>query len=128
MTQTSTTVVARVGEIPPGNSKKFWLHCAGHELECFLVNYRGALHAWVNRCRHVPMTMDWLENQFFTDDGAYLQCATHGACYVPDTGECVAGPPLGTFLIRVPLQIVGDAVHASCPPEAIPDDVRRLGA
>jgi nitrite reductase/ring-hydroxylating ferredoxin subunit len=63
------------------------------------------------------MTMDWVENQFMTEDGTFIQCATHGACYQPDTGECVYGPPLGKFLIPVPLTIRGPDVLAECPDE-----------
>jgi nitrite reductase/ring-hydroxylating ferredoxin subunit len=112
-------VVARAGELRPGQTKKFVLRRGAEEIEALLLNFRGALYAYVNRCRHVPMTMDWVENRFFTDDGAFLQCATHGACYRPDTGECVDGPPLGRFLIPVPLRLEGNAVVA-----AWPDDLR----
>ncbi len=114
-------VVARVGEIPPGRTKKFLLEVDGQEVEAFVLNVGGAHHAYVNRCRHVPMGLDWVENQFFTADGRYLQGATHGAYYVPETGECIAGPPCGRALIRVPLRIEGDAIVAT-PPAALPDD------
>ena len=110
-----TVVVARAGEIPPGRTKKFMMDIEGREEECFVINHNGTLHAYVNRCCHVPMTMDWIDNRFLTEDGQFIQCATHGACYVPDTGECVVGPPVGKFLIRVPLVVEGDAVIA-CPP------------
>ncbi len=108
-------VVARVGELKPGETKKFLLACPGGEVEAFVVNHGGELHAYVNRCRHVAMTMDWVENQFMTEDGAFIQCATHGACYRPDTGECLYGPPLGKFLDRVPLIIEDGRVLAACP-------------
>jgi nitrite reductase/ring-hydroxylating ferredoxin subunit len=114
-------IVARVGELAPGETKKFLLECAGREVAGFLANVGGALHAWVNRCRHVAMEMDWVENQFFTEDKQFLQCATHGALYVPETGECVAGPPCGKSLYRVPLRIEGDTVWADCPGD-LPDD------
>jgi nitrite reductase/ring-hydroxylating ferredoxin subunit len=110
-------VVCRVGELAPGETKKFLIEVEGRDEECFLVNYQGALHAWVNRCLHVPMTMDWVENRFFTQDKRYLQCATHGAWYEPDSGECIAGPPCGKYLIRVPIEIRGDTVIA-LPPAA----------
>jgi nitrite reductase/ring-hydroxylating ferredoxin subunit len=125
MSELAPMTVTRLGELAPGQTKKFSLSCDGFEIECFVINHRGVLHAWVNRCRHVPMTMDWIENQFLTEDGNYIQCATHGACYQPDTGECVGGPPLGKVLIRVPLEIVGDDVCARCPVDAIPEDLRR---
>jgi nitrite reductase/ring-hydroxylating ferredoxin subunit len=115
--QAPPTEVARIGEIPPGQTKKFFLQVDGREVECFVVNYGGELFAYVNRCRHVPMTMDWVENQFLTEDGRYILCATHGAAFEPDTGECVFGPPCGKFLDRVPLTIEADRVIAQRPIE-----------
>lgn len=109
-------LIARRGELRPGETRKFLLHCAGREVEAFLLNHAGDYHAYVNECRHVPMTMDWVENQFFDEDGCYVQCATHGALYAPASGECVSGPPLGKRLIRVPLHFEGDDIYASCPP------------
>lgn len=108
-------VVARIGELASGQTKKFFLTIEGREEECFVVNHNGEHYAYVNRCCHVPMTMDWVDNQFMTEDNQFIQCATHGACYLPDTGECVGGPPFGEFLTRVPLAIDGDEVRASAP-------------
>jgi nitrite reductase/ring-hydroxylating ferredoxin subunit len=108
-------LIARVDDVAPGCTRKFILHCGGADIEGFVLNYGGRFYAYVNRCCHIPMTMDWVENQFFTDDGAYVQCATHGALYEPTTGECVAGPPLGRCLIVVPLLIRGGEILATCP-------------
>jgi len=108
-------VVARVGELAPGQTKKFVLRCHEGEEECFVVNHRGRLCAYVDRCCHVPMTLDWIDNQFLTEDKRYIQCATHGACYLPETGECIGGPPLGKFLTPVPLIINDHEVIALCP-------------
>ena len=114
---TGGRVVAQLGEIKPGCTKKFIRTLNGRETECFIVNYRGELFAYVNSCRHVPMTMDWVENQFLNEDGRYILCATHGAAYEPDTGECIFGPPCGQFLTRVPLTIEGEQVIAGQPTE-----------
>jgi len=111
----TSVVVARADELRHGQTKKFLLHCNGREEECFVVNHQGTLYAYINRCCHVPMTMDWIENQFMTEDQQYIQCATHGACYQPDTGECVSGPPCGKFLTRIPLTIRGSDVIATLP-------------
>jgi len=113
--------ILRVGELAPGHTKKFLLDCDGREIECFVLNVGGALHAFVNRCRHVPMGLDWVENQFFTEDGQFIQCATHGAYYVPDTGECIAGPPCGKSLVRVPIRIEDGVILGDCP-GPLPDD------
>lgn len=113
-------MVARVGELQPGQTKKFVFNAGGNEIEGFILNFDGELHAYVNRCCHVPMGLDWIENQFFTEDGTYVLCATHGACYLPDSGECVSGPPFGQFLTRVPLRIEGEDVVATLPESEIP--------
>ena len=116
-----SVTVARADELRPGQTKKFLFEWDGQEVEAFVLNYGGELHAYVNRCRHVPMSLDWVENRFFTEDGRFVQCATHGAYYRPETGECVAGPPCGRSLIRVPLRIEAGAVIADVPPGRLED-------
>ncbi|MBI3770468.1 MAG: Rieske 2Fe-2S domain-containing protein [Deltaproteobacteria bacterium] len=109
-------VVGAVGDLPPGATRKFLLPAAGEPVEAFVVNVDGTLRAWVNRCRHVPLTMDWVENRFL-DDRGFIVCATHGARYRPDTGECVGGPPIGRRLIGVPLRVEDGRVLATVPDE-----------
>ncbi|MGO9797978.1 MAG: Rieske (2Fe-2S) protein, partial [Candidatus Binatus sp.] len=54
--------VARIESLAPGESLKFMLPIRGADEECFLINFGGEFHAYVNRCRHVPMAMDWVDN------------------------------------------------------------------
>ena len=110
--------ILRTDELAPGCTHKFMLRCNGRDIEAFVLNHGGAFYAYVNRCCHIPMTMDWVDNQFLTDDFAYIQCATHGALYEPDSGRCVAGPPLGRCLTAVPLTVRGGEIYATCPDEA----------
>ncbi len=115
--------VAHIDRLGPGQSLKFLLPIRGAEEECLLVNFRGDLHAYVNRCRHVPMAMDWVDNQFFAEEGRYLMCQTHNAYYEPSTGECIAGPPTacGKSLYRVPLEIEDGIVYARAPQQEFED-------
>lgn len=107
--------IASTGDLAPGQSVTFTLDCDGVPVEAFLINYRGEFHAYVNRCRHVPLTLDWVENQFFSPDGDHLLCATHGALYSPESGECIDGPPCGRSLFRVPIRVVDGRILARCP-------------
>lgn len=109
------TPVARVDELASGQTKKFILTRDGRELEAFVLNHNGRFVAYLNRCCHIPMTMDWVENQFLSDDGAHILCATHGALYEPDSGACVAGPPLGQCLTPVPLEVRHGELLAAWP-------------
>jgi nitrite reductase/ring-hydroxylating ferredoxin subunit len=115
--------VALCSDLRPGESRKFLLPVRGIEEECFLINYQGQFHAYLNRCRHVPMAMDWVDNQFFAEEGHYLMCQTHNAYYLPDSGECIAGPAgtCGKFLYRVPVEIDHGIIYASPPDEKFED-------
>ncbi|MGA3228946.1 Rieske (2Fe-2S) protein [Candidatus Binatus sp.] len=115
--------VARIESLAPGESLKFMLPIRGADEECFLINFGGEFHAYVNRCRHVPMAMDWVDNQFFAEDGRYLMCQTHNAYYEPASGECIGGPPTacGKFLYRVPTEIEDGVIYARPPQDEFED-------
>ena len=108
-------VVARADEVEPGAVKKFWLICQKYRLDAFLVNDQGHYHAYVNRCRHMPTPLDFVRNEFLSDDGRFLQCYTHGALYEFATGECIAGPCKGESLYRLPVWVDRGEVLVSCP-------------
>jgi nitrite reductase/ring-hydroxylating ferredoxin subunit len=107
--------VGRSDELSHGATKKFLLYCDGRPLEGILLNFDGRLFAYVNRCRHIPLSMDWVDNQFFTEDKRYLICANHGATYEPTTGECIWGPCYGAALQGIPLEIRDGEIVAFCP-------------
>jgi nitrite reductase/ring-hydroxylating ferredoxin subunit len=119
--RTMRTLVGQVDELAHGESKKFTLRCRGAGVEALLINYEGALHAYVNRCRHIGISLDWVDNQFFSEDKRFLICANHGATYEPKTGECVWGPCVGALLQGVPLEIEGQKIFARCPEARIED-------
>ena len=78
-----------------GRAVPFDVIYAGQTCRAFAVRYQGQVHAYLNRCSHVAMEMDYQPNHFFDDSGQWLICATHGALYAPDTGACTGGPCRG---------------------------------
>jgi nitrite reductase/ring-hydroxylating ferredoxin subunit len=107
--------VGRTDELIHGTTKKFTLRCQSKTVEGLLVCYEGDIFAYVNECCHIPLSMDWMDNQFFSDDKRYLICANHGATYKPNTGECVWGPCFGASLVRIPVRIKEGRILAFCP-------------
>jgi nitrite reductase/ring-hydroxylating ferredoxin subunit len=77
---------------------RFPLPALGEFATGFVVRFHGKPYAYVNKCAHVPVELDWNEGEFFTVQKDYLICATHGAHYQPDTGFCVMGPCKGKRL------------------------------
>lgn len=63
----------------------------GMAIAAFAVRHQGRVHAYLNRCGHISVELDWQHGQFFDSAGLYLICATHGAIYDPATGRCVGG-------------------------------------
>ena len=69
----------------------------------FVIRHGGRVYAYLNRCAHRLVELDWEPGQFFNHDGSHLICATHGALYEPATGACIAGPCRGATLAPVPV-------------------------
>ena len=93
-----------------GTGIRFAVERHGETQPAFVIRYDGAVHAYVNRCAHVPVELDWMQGEFFDLTGLYLICSTHGATYLPETGRCVAGPCSGRSLVRLPLEESGGKV------------------
>jgi nitrite reductase/ring-hydroxylating ferredoxin subunit len=86
-----------------GRGVRFEVERHGEREPAFAVRFEGRPRAFLNRCGHVPVELDWQEGEFFDDSRLYLICATHGALYDPGTGTCVGGRCAGRGLIPVPV-------------------------
>ncbi|AKF06589.1 Ferredoxin subunit of nitrite reductase and ring-hydroxylating dioxygenase [Sandaracinus amylolyticus] len=65
----------------------------------------GALRAYVNRCKHLPIPIDGGSRRFFDDEGRHLMCGTHGALFRRADGYCIEGPCRGRSLDRVEIEV-----------------------
>ncbi len=69
----------------------------------FAIRWRGRAYAYLNRCGHIPVELDWQPGEFFDYSQHYLICATHGALYDPATGACQGGRCEGRGLTPLPV-------------------------
>ncbi|MDO8932088.1 MAG: Rieske 2Fe-2S domain-containing protein [Rhodocyclaceae bacterium] len=74
-----------------GDGVRFTVEWRGAAEPAFAVRFRGRAYAYLNRCAHVPVEIDWQPGKFFDFTGLYLVCAVHGALYAPETGACLGG-------------------------------------
>lgn len=102
MSEPVVALCASVDLLEGGLAVPFDVQHGGQACRAFAIRYRGVAHAYLNRCTHVAMEMDYQPDRFFDDSGQWLLCATHGATYAPDTGACVGGPCRGG-LVKIPL-------------------------
>ena len=80
------------------------------EQAAFAIRHAGRVFAYLNRCAHVPIELDWQPSEFFDHSKLYLICATHGALYAPDSGRCLGGRCNGKGLEKLTVAEIDGAV------------------
>ena len=96
-----------------GDGVEFKVIRYGEILPAFVVRYRDTVYAYVNRCSHMDLKLNFVTDNFFDHDREYLICATHGALYAPESGMCLGGPCGGVGLVPIPVLELDGTVRLS---------------
>ena len=94
--------------LAPGTSRTFTFERAGSTLEGFLLRHTSGFFAYANVCPHWSVDLDLGFGDFYAADVDRIVCKNHGALFLPQTGECTAGPCAGMFLERFEVTLEGD--------------------
>lgn len=97
--------------VESGRGVRFAVLAGGRQSTGFVIRFKGTAFAYLNRCAHVPIELDWNKGEFFDSTGLYLMCATHGAIYAPESGRCGGGPCRGSKLRSIALSEIGQQVY-----------------
>lgn len=98
--------IARASDLIEGKTLKFTFSHGGKPTHGFLARFQGKLVAYENRCRHLPLSLDFHDGRFFSPDGQHFLCQNHNALYEPLTGLCVRGPCEGESLKALPIEVI----------------------
>lgn len=71
----------------------------------FAVRKGQTVYFYLNQCPHLGLPLEWQANQFLNSDQSLIQCATHGALFEIDSGQCIAGPCQGQALIALDIEV-----------------------
>lgn len=93
--------LCRLDDVPDGGSLGILTN--GDDL--FAVRTGDQLYLYRNNCPHDNVPLNWEPDEFMDASGTLIECVNHGAQFVIETGECVAGPCLGDCLEPVPITI-----------------------
>lgn len=101
--------VCRTETLQPGDFLEFTLADAEPGPDVlprtgFVFLEGDAPKAYLNRCPHLGIELNWMPGRFMDPDNLFLQCSTHGALFKPSNGECIAGPCQGDALIALDLR------------------------
>ena len=91
LVRTGEVICAQGDLTEGGQGVRFAVNTPDGVQPAFAIRYHGEVYAYLNRCAHQSVQLDWNEGDFFSHDLEYLICATHGARYHPVTGACVDG-------------------------------------
>ena len=108
-----TITLCHTNEISDPGSKSFEFKQGRENISLFVVHKDGSFNAYINRCPHTGVNLEWQQDQFLDMDNMYIQCSTHDALFEIDSGECVAGPCVGDSLQAVELIIEDDQISVN---------------
>tara|TARA_B100000767_G_scaffold264728_1_gene279981 strand:+ start:761 stop:1099 length:339 start_codon:yes stop_codon:yes gene_type:complete len=101
-------VIKKEDFIRDPSTVKFKFLEGGKEYPGFIALFDKKYYAYKNKCQHLPVEIDWDNNEFFEEEEKFIVCATHGALYDPTTGKCLMGPCVGKSLEILSIQIKAD--------------------
>ncbi|MFN4116984.1 MAG: Rieske (2Fe-2S) protein [Inhella sp.] len=110
-----------------GKAVQWELRYCGMAERAFALRIDGVVRAYLNRCSHVPVELDWQPDEFLDAERRTIICSIHGATYSPTTGACLMGRCGRAGLIPVSVAEVDGTVRwypsahlQPCPDEPAP--------
>jgi nitrite reductase/ring-hydroxylating ferredoxin subunit len=107
--------VGQLCEVEDPGCREFSIGDGDWPFRGFLVRQGSDVFAYQNSCVHVGHPLNWSPNRFLTKDKAAIICASHGATYNIESGECFAGPGSGKALRKVDLAVRDGVIYVSGP-------------
>lgn len=103
--ETSWQPLCRLDEIPDAGSRRVAFAGDAHGHGLCVLRRGEQVWAYLNRCPHQQMAMDWLPGRFLDESGQHIVCAMHGALFRVQDGLCIGGPCQGQHLSALTLSI-----------------------
>ncbi len=114
MTETEVEV-GRLDELDDPGCREFQIGEGDWPFRGFVVRHGQDVFAYQNVCVHVGHPLNWSPDRFLTKDKTAIICASHGATYTIESGECFAGPGVGRSLQKVGVEVRDGVIYATGP-------------
>jgi len=110
--------VGPITEIEDPGCREFSIGEGDWPFRGFVVRQGDDVFAYQNFCVHVGHPLNWSPNKFLTKDKSAIICASHGATYEIETGNCYAGPGSGKTLTKVGVSVREGVIYVTGPTQA----------
>jgi len=94
-------LLCHINDIPEGKARGFDIETDTEKKRIFVVRKNDRFYAYLNKCPHTGVNLDWMPDRLFDHTGEFLQCSTHGALFRIEDGFCIAGPCAKQSLIPI---------------------------
>ena len=98
--------LCNTGDVEHGNARSFTAEGKIY----IVVNSEQTHYVYLNQCPHLGIPLEWLPDDFMDPDGDLIRCSTHGALFLPDTGECISGPCAGESLTAAKFSVIDNKI------------------
>ncbi|MBI3513611.1 MAG: Rieske 2Fe-2S domain-containing protein [Proteobacteria bacterium] len=105
------SALCRVEDIPDKSGRGITASIDGVATAILVVRLGRTVRAYVNRCPHLELNLDWQPDHFFDFERKHILCGMHGALFRVGDGVCIYGPCLGRALTRVAIDVVDGEVR-----------------
>lgn len=107
--------LCHINDINEGAAKAFNMF----DFYIFAVKKQGQIYVYKNSCPHLGVELEYEEDNFLDKSGKYIECATHGALFLIDSGHCISGPCKGGSLSAMQITVNDDGDVYLHPPKKI---------
>ena len=110
--------VCPIDELADRECREFSIGEGDWPFKGFVVRVGDEVFAYQNFCVHVGHPLNWSPNSFLTPKKDKIICASHGALYDLESGECAGGPCRGRKLRDVECEVRDGIIVVRGPTEA----------
>lgn len=107
--------VGSLDELENPGCREFTIGGGDWPFRGFVVRKGNDVFAYQNFCAHVGHPLNWSPDKFLTKDRSAIICASHGATYTLETGECIGGPAAGKALHKVDVTVRKGVIYVTGP-------------
>ena len=107
--------VGPLAELDDPGCREFSIGDGDWPFRGFVVRQGNDIYAYQNFCAHVGHPLNWTPDSFLTKNRDAIICASHGAMYRIESGECFAGPCKGRSLRKIDVEIREGVIYVRGP-------------
>mgnify|MGYP000278607874 CR=1 FL=1 len=94
----TTHLLCHNDDLPENKTRSFSVESQQGKIDLFVVKIDNKVYGYKNLCPHLGIPLNWQPDEFLSIEETHIQCATHGALFTMETGDCIAGPCSGDKL------------------------------